>query len=300
LGAYIDQGSPVLSPLVALNPYGTQPIMIGVPGHNGNAMHFRQMVGQLGHDYPVYAFQHPRYDARVPKFPTLEALAAHYIRCIEQTIPTDRFFLAGASVGGKIAFEMAQQLMAAGKSPLGVILLDTGLKMEDDDETEPVEQASESLLQTARKTVYRLRRDVIKQVKATDKQRANMRVRSETSRLSRSYQMKPYAGKMFYLSARMAGKDENAEASLAAWQSHACGYFEVIDAVGDHHEMMLEPHVAETARIIRHILSSTLHMTTVRLFLSLRENYQSFRTSVFRNNIRKIALIVSLERNIQN
>jgi len=255
LGAYIDQGSPVLSPLVALNPYGTQPIMIGVPGHNGNAMHFRQMVGQLGHDYPVYAFQHPRYDARVPKFPTLEALAAHYIRCIEQTIPTDRFFLAGASVGGKIAFEMAQQLMAAGKSPLGVILLDTGLKMEDDDETEPVEQASESLLQTARKTVYRLRRDVIKQVKATDKQRANMRVRSETSRLSRSYQMKPYAGKMFYLSARMAGKDENAEASLAAWQSHACGYFEVIDAVGDHHEMMLEPHVAETARIIRHILS---------------------------------------------
>jgi len=248
LGAYIDRGSPILSPLVPLNPYGTKPMLIGIPGHNGYAMHFRQLCGILGHDYPLYAFQHPRYDIRVPKFQSPEALARHYIEQIERTLPSTQFYLIGASVGGQIAFEMAQQLTAAGKPPLGVILLDTYFAY-----TEAVKEITEqSRIKQMRKAAFRLRRNLTKQITGTEKDKANLRVRDEIEALISPYQPKPYSGKIIFFSSRL---DKNTDEALSGWQSIARGEFVRIDMNAEH-EILVAPHVTETARQLRGILTT--------------------------------------------
>jgi pimeloyl-ACP methyl ester carboxylesterase len=239
LAAYIDAGSPVLSPLVPLNPYGSASLLIGVPGHQGYAMHYRQLCAALGHDYPVYAFQHPRYDRRVPKFKNVEALAQHYVESIRQTIPDQPFYLIGASVGGLIALEMARQLNGD-ERVLGLILLDTYLH--EAEQSPP----KESPLQAVRATVYRLRRDLA----ASAAKKANLRVRGEIVEIARAYQPKPYAGKLIFFSCR---QNPHADKILNQWRTLAQGEFVRID-IDAQHELLREEHVHETARHLRAIL----------------------------------------------
>lgn len=246
LAAHIDAGSPVLSALVGLNPYGSKPILVGVSGHNGYAMHYRRLCGTLGYDYPFYAFQYPRYDPRVPKFESLHNLAAHYVAHMGRELPAGKpFYLIGASVGGLIALEMARQLTAAGSPPRGVILLDTMLMRAD-------AAQAETSLGHLRRALFAARRDLLKRIRANAKERANLRVRSEIAGLARHYRPTPYAGRLILFSSR---REAHADANAQAWKRLALGEFTRIDLEAEH-ELLTDAHVTETARQVRRILDA--------------------------------------------
>ncbi|MEO8393123.1 MAG: non-ribosomal peptide synthetase, partial [Chloroflexota bacterium] len=64
LAEFIDQGAPSSTSLVTLNPYGTQPPLVGISGIGGNPLALRHLVANLGYDFPFYVFPHPE-DLRV-------------------------------------------------------------------------------------------------------------------------------------------------------------------------------------------------------------------------------------------
>jgi thioesterase domain-containing protein len=71
-----------------------------------------ELARALGRDQPLYGIQSPAGHGAMPG--SIEEMAARYIADIRQVEPRGPYNLAGWSMGALIAFEMAQQLSAAG------------------------------------------------------------------------------------------------------------------------------------------------------------------------------------------
>ena len=116
---------PQLSSLVPIQPSGSKPPLFCVHWAGGHVLVYRDLAALLGPDQPVYGLQALGLDRVQPPHTRIEDMAAHYIREMRELQPSGPYYLAGASMGGMIAFEMAQQLVAQGERIGLVALLDT-------------------------------------------------------------------------------------------------------------------------------------------------------------------------------
>jgi len=113
------------SPLVAIQTGGDKPPFFGIHCGDGGVFTYYNLARNLGPEYPVYALQPQGLDEKqVPLF-QIEDMAAHYIREIRTVQSEGPYFLGGFSMGGKVAFEMAQQLHAQGEKVSVLTLFDT-------------------------------------------------------------------------------------------------------------------------------------------------------------------------------
>jgi thioesterase domain-containing protein len=81
---------------------------------------------------PVYGIQAQGLDGGREPTRSLPQLAAHYIELMRTVAPQGPYLLAGHSLGGLIAYEMARQLDAAGKTVGLLAVFDTALTGGDD------------------------------------------------------------------------------------------------------------------------------------------------------------------------
>lgn len=91
--------------------------------HGDEASHF--IPKHLGQTRPFYAFFHQGEDGRRIEHTTVEAIAAHFIKELKQAKPKGPYLLTGFSFGGIVAYEMAQQLTAAGDEVPMLAVIDT-------------------------------------------------------------------------------------------------------------------------------------------------------------------------------
>jgi amino acid adenylation domain-containing protein len=102
------------SPLVALQPRGNRPPFFCVHPAGGNVFCYVNLARCLGPDQPFYGLQMPDQREREEVLETVEKIASRYIAAIRTVQPQGPYLLGGWSVGGVIAFEMAQQLRRQG------------------------------------------------------------------------------------------------------------------------------------------------------------------------------------------
>ena len=76
-------------------------------------------------DQPVYGLQAVGLDGEKERHASVEEMASHYVTEIRSFQPEGPYYLAGYSMGGLIAFEMAQQLWRQGQRVAFLGLLDT-------------------------------------------------------------------------------------------------------------------------------------------------------------------------------
>ena len=87
---------------------------------------FHNIAKALGADRAMYALRMPEEEAKkLTKPHTMEAIAAYYVRLLREVQPAGPYRLAGWCVAAKIAYEVAQQLVAMGESVETLVLLDT-------------------------------------------------------------------------------------------------------------------------------------------------------------------------------
>ncbi|MBW8684463.1 non-ribosomal peptide synthetase [Chitinophaga rhizophila] len=111
--------------LVPVKPTGNKPPIFIVNGLDMNVLLFNNIARNMDADQPIYGFQ-PRGLNGVDKpFETLEDMAAEYIAALLEKGFTDGYALAGYSYGGVVAFEMARQLQAMGKTVKLLAMFDT-------------------------------------------------------------------------------------------------------------------------------------------------------------------------------
>lgn len=121
-----DQGwSPTWSSLVPINAGGSKPPFFGVHGIGGNVLEFYELAAYLGPDQPVYGIQAQGLDGKRPMHSSVEEMAAHYVREIQELQPHGPYYIGGSSFGGLVAYEMAQQIRAKGEVMGLLALFDT-------------------------------------------------------------------------------------------------------------------------------------------------------------------------------
>ena len=106
---------------LVIRPGNLRPALFCVPGSYGNVMGFFRLAQYLGSEQPLTAFRLPALDSSRDGY-SIERLAVRYLAELLEVQPEGPYFLAGACTGGFVAYEMAQQLVARGRT-VGLLAL---------------------------------------------------------------------------------------------------------------------------------------------------------------------------------
>ena len=100
--------------VIKVNEAGYRPPFWMMHPIGGHVLFIRRFGAHVGPDQPIFGIQAQGLDGVRPPLDELEAMAALYVRQIKRHQPTGPYHLGGPSFGGRIAYEVAQQLVAAG------------------------------------------------------------------------------------------------------------------------------------------------------------------------------------------
>ncbi len=126
--------------MVALQDRGSQkPIFLAPPG-GGLYNCYVDLAKALGQDQPVYAFQCPGINGKLPVSESIEEMASTFIVELQKADPYGPYRLGGYSFGGVVAYEMALQLKDKGFEVEELFMFDSTLL---DTHTKKVENIDE-------------------------------------------------------------------------------------------------------------------------------------------------------------
>lgn len=118
--------NPELSPLVLLKSGSLEhpPVFIA-PGLGGGPAEFFQLVEYIGAPHSIYGLQPRGIEGFDEPCTRIEDMASFYLQGILRLQPHGRYILAGYSLGGLVALEMARILRDAGNEIVLLVLLDS-------------------------------------------------------------------------------------------------------------------------------------------------------------------------------
>ncbi len=111
--------------LVPIHPKGNRPPLFLIHAVGGNLLYYHRMLPHLGPDQPVYGLQARGVDGLLSPHCSIEEMASYYITEIRSVQSSGPYFLGGASFGGTVIFEIAQQLTQQGEEIAFLALLDS-------------------------------------------------------------------------------------------------------------------------------------------------------------------------------
>jgi thioesterase domain-containing protein len=284
-----EAGAMSWSCLVELQPSGSRPPLFFVHPGGGGVLCYFDLARYLAPDQPVYGLQTPGYYGERPLYTRVEDLAAHYIEAIVTIQPNGPYFLGGWSLGGVIAYEMAQQLTSQGQSVGHLLIFDSGIegvgeeRIKDDEESIEVDDA-ELLIETLKpylpisiEEVQHLEGDeridyILEKAKSehllppdirASQARHLQKVLRTNMRALVQYVPQVYPGAVtLFKTAKqftIPQPDGSAHGERIAnkiqdptmgWNELAAGGVRIIDVPGEHATMMSKPHVETLARRI--------------------------------------------------
>jgi len=271
------QATPPAHPaLVALQPEGAKPPLFLVHPAGGHVFPYLALVRQLGPDQPCYGLQALGVsDEHAPAQP-IEAMAAGYLEAIRTVQPAGPYRLGGWSMGGVVAYEMAQQLHTEGQVVTLLALFDGRIPT---DEAGFPEQEAEALALVERyfgvsfeptDGLADLPQEeqlgwLLEQAQSAGLVPAELEL-SQALRLvellkrdvaaTRSYRLQPYPGALHFFKAEETLSGSAADQTMG-WGEWAGGGVEVHRVPGNHATMMSPPQVASLAETLTACLAQT-------------------------------------------
>jgi thioesterase domain-containing protein/acyl carrier protein len=117
-----SHSSPVL---VNIQPHGSWPPLFCVHAVGGQVISYAELSQELGLEQPFYGLQSPPANYFPESGVSIEQLATLYNQEIRTVQPRGPYLLSGWSMGGLVAWEMAQQLRKEGEIISLLALIDT-------------------------------------------------------------------------------------------------------------------------------------------------------------------------------
>jgi amino acid adenylation domain-containing protein len=221
----------------------------GLGGHVGA---FLPLARQLQPARPVFGLQALGLEAAEEPQTSIQEMAAFYRQEIESVQPDGPYLLAGWSLGGTIALELAHQWVSAGREVALVALLDTYLSPAEFDERPPDPSAAllwlAPQLGLSRSELKRLSPDeqwerIVQQARTEhgidtpEIRRLAAVCQTQLAAVAR-YRPRPYPGPaILFRAGALRGLTDK------GWQSLLPG-LEIQAVPGDHYTMLQPPHVA--------------------------------------------------------
>jgi acyl-CoA synthetase (AMP-forming)/AMP-acid ligase II/thioesterase domain-containing protein len=277
----------LLAELIIQGPARDAPARVAViqPGKSrppffciGAGPRFRELARLLGKDRPFIAPIYPA-PAALP-FPCgLEDIARYHVHSIRDVQPAGPYFLGGWCIDGMVAYEVAQQLKAAGELVALLVLFDTGFNF-DFDGMSIVTLALMRLQTAVFSLAFHVRtackqpslRDFLQYVRihlwrVADRIRYRYlylcfrlrrgkqqdddwrKIAAIQQRVSSKYKPQPYDGEVLLLRRSVRSRFETRMQQF--WRKLTGGTLEFHQIPGDHGDMFDHPQVAVTAEKLR-------------------------------------------------
>lgn len=113
-----------ISTLEEIQSEGDLPPLFCMPAADGLSLVYHHLAEELGDDQPVYGLTSPGvYGEEIPL--TIEEMSQRFVEDIREQFPHGPYLLMGYCSGGTLAFEAAQQLVAAGQQVAFVAGIET-------------------------------------------------------------------------------------------------------------------------------------------------------------------------------
>ncbi|HVW97009.1 MAG TPA: amino acid adenylation domain-containing protein [Mucilaginibacter sp.] len=127
----VDSKSITWDSLVHIKPKGSKMPLYIVHGAGLNVLLFNALAMNMDNEQPVFGLQARGLNGIDEPLDVMEEIAAHYISEILAQNPIGPYALAGYSLGGTIAYEMARQMIEMGKEVKMLAVFDTYAKQTD-------------------------------------------------------------------------------------------------------------------------------------------------------------------------
>jgi len=270
--------------LIPIRPAGSKAPLFLFPDMNGTVIGFDSFVNCLRNEVPVYGLE-AMATASAHAVPLrIEAMAARHVEGIRAVQPRGPYHLLGYSFGGLMAFEVAQQLTAAGDGVELLGMLDTW-QLGHLRELDALQSRSEKIARRARKALVhaqhlicgperlayfedhlfsRVRRAAISSImrplvawsERAGRPLPNL-VRDPANInwfAAQQYVVKPYSGKItMFRAARGIALDDPRYGNALGWQNIAAGGVEIHEVPGTHRDLLKQPNVQSLASEINSV-----------------------------------------------
>jgi amino acid adenylation domain-containing protein len=261
-------GPAISETLVELQPgESSQPLFLVHPV-GGNVFCYTHLVRHLGPSRAIYAFQAQGLDGENVPHERIETMATQYLEAMLKVQPEGPYFLGGWSMGGAVAFEMAQQLRVRGERVAVLALQDSYAPVYDErrskddlmvlknfaldlgialDHLDPPDnlRALELDELLARLLEHSIAAEIVDSSFGVKQFRNLFQVFRSNNRAFESYSPRPYQDRiqLFIAGDKSAGV---AEAQTKGW-SELAGEVETHVIAGDHYTILRNPNVEKLA-----------------------------------------------------
>jgi len=256
----VSGASGVRGPLVAIRAEGDRPPLFLAHPSGGQVLRYAELARHLGADQPVYGLQRAEPGER-----SLEERAAAHAEALVAARPEGPFHLAGWSMGGLLAFEIARGLRDRGREVALLALVDTRLPEAEGevDEGALLELFGRQVLGPAADGVWRERFEALAGLEPRERLRRlfelargegllppglelgaleeHFELFRHDLRAAAGYRPAPYDGPVLLLRSRESEGD-------LGWGELAGGGLEIEDLPGDHFSILEPPAVEMLAR----------------------------------------------------
>ena len=262
------------APLVPIQPIGSRPPLFCIHAVGGNVLNYVPVAKALGDDQPFYGIQAIGLDGLTAPLDSLTAMATRYLAEIRTLQPHGPYFLAGGSMGGMIAYEIARQLRIQGEQIGLLVMFDTygpsnrELEMTGEDSPSVYGQVWQERLARARGLDFRGKVDMLAHALTWRIRRVVDIARIRWYRGSRKtiphdlrYREIERVHEHAYLAYVAAPSDVSISLFRAAeqcagmtlsralgWEEVVSGEIEVIDLPGGHDNLIEQPQLVERLR----------------------------------------------------
>lgn len=264
----LASGTSTLNPLFCVHP------------STGNVDCYLELAHSFDPAQPIYGLQSPSATDLPDQAPQVEKMAAEYVEAIQRVQPNGPYFLGGWSMGGILAFEMAQQLVSRGQEVGLLALLDIGVEDFRQTDTEGTDSSFLTALFeemavasrakkrriSAREKVQRL----VDQAQAAYmlpsglemfRLRKYLGLSKQNIRAMQQYKPSLYPRPITLLRAKERPLERSANATLG-WDSLAKGGVGVHEVPGNHFSMLRKPLVATTAQVLSSCIAAAADWQT--------------------------------------
>ncbi len=221
--------------LVRLQPGDGRPPLFMVHQVGGNVFTFRALGKELGRGQPLYGLRSLGLEPGEEPLASVEAMAGHYLALLREAQPRGPYRIGAASMGGMVAYEMAQRLAADGERVALLALMDTPCG-----EQLPV-RPSEAEFEAAGAAASGGDAEQARRFVAV--LRGNVQALFD-------YRPRPYGGPMLFFRAATRRPLDPPRPELP-WIELAQGGIEIHLVPGDHETMHEPPNVSAMAKVLR-------------------------------------------------
>jgi amino acid adenylation domain-containing protein len=277
LGAFLDEEEEKehkWRSLVPIKAEGNKTPLYVVHGIGLNVLNFNDLALHVDKDQPVFGFQGLGLDGEEAQTDSIEQIASIYVSELIRHNPKGPYAIAGYSIGGFIAVEMARQLIAMGREIKMLGIFDTDAENARENEAWyvimpkvvkrylPRFMGGKKSLRKQLVYVFKTRTEAIgdkvgisKKLESKEYYVLLNKIIKQYINALDNYRMQPVAAEVYLYKANI-NVHYNDDKDYLGWRKYAEKGVRLLDVPGDHLDMLKPPHVAKLGSVLQKALDN--------------------------------------------